>query len=138
MLNKMTPGSQIQTVVNDTTVDDSDKSFVPSSRWRIQSIFVSLVTTATVGNRQLVVRIKEGSDIIYQSAVGAVQAASLTVNYNFAEGNTREATAVADALDVPLPADFHLSPGQTIQVLDSAAIDAAADDMTVRILAEVF
>jgi hypothetical protein len=138
MLNKMTPGSQIETVVNDATADDSDKSFTPTSRWRIQSIFVTLVTTVEVGDRQLVVRIKEGSDIIYQSVAGAVQAASATVNYNFAPNNTREGTAVANALDVPLPADLHLSPGQTIQVLDATAVDAAADDMTVRILAEVF
>jgi len=138
MLTKTIPASQISMIVDDATADDSDKSITVTSRWRIQSIYVILATTATVGNRQLVVRILEGSDVVYQSAAGAVQAASGTVNYNFAEGNGRETSAVADALDVPLPSNLVVSPGQTIQVLDTAAVDAAADDMTVRVFAEVF
>ena len=138
MLNKMIPGSQIEVVVNDAVADDSDKSFTPAKRWRIQAIVVVLVATATAGNRQVVVRVLSGSDLLYQSAAGAVQAQSTTVTYNFAPGNTREAVAVAGALDVPLPADLDVNPALTVQVLDDAAIDAAADDMTVRILAETF
>ena len=137
--NKVIPGSIIQVPVNDAATNDSDKTFTPvGQRWRIQSIYVSIITTADVGNRQMVVRVLEGSDVLYQSAAGAVQAASLTVAYNFAEGNGRETTAVAGVLDVPLPSNLVVGPGQSVQVLDTAAIAVAADDMTVRILAEVF
>ncbi len=138
MSRKVIPGSLIKTVVNDAVANDSDKSFSPSGEfWRIQAIFVVFTSTASPGNRQLVVRIKDGSDVIYQSPAGAVQADTLTVNYNWAMNNARESAAVAGALDVPLP-NLVLSPDYTVQVLDSAAIDAAADDMTVRILAETF
>ncbi len=136
MSNKVIPGTRALVVVNDTVADDSDKSFT-AGNWRIQAILVTLVSTATVGNRQIVVRILSGADLLYQSVAGAVQAESLTVSYNFAQGNTREAVAVAGALDAPLPSGLLLGSGLTIQVLDTAAIDAAADDMTVRILAEV-
>lgn len=138
MLNKMIPGTKVEVVVNDAVADDSDKSFTPAKRWRIQAIVVVLVATATAGNRQMVVRVLSGADLLFQSAAGAVQAQSTTVTYNFAEGNAREVTAVAGALDVPLPSNFSVDPSLIVQVLDSAAIDAAADDMTVRILAETF
>jgi len=137
-LSKTVPGSLIETVVNDTTADDSDKTFTIDKRWRLISIFVSLVTSATVGNRQLTVQILDGSDVVYEAHAGAVQAASGTVAYNFSEGNARETTAVNGVLDVPLPGNFALDPTYSIRVYDSAAIDAAADDMTVRVVAETW
>lgn len=139
MTQKVIPGTNVQVVVDDAVVNDSDKSFVPAGeRWRILAVFVSLTTTASAGIRQLVLRVTDGTNTLYQSAAGATQDVSLTVNYNFAQGNTREATAVAGALDVPLPTGLTVGPGQTLQVLDDAAIDATADDMTVRVLAETY
>jgi hypothetical protein len=139
MAQKVIPGGIPTVVVSDAAADDSDKSFAPSSeRWRIVSVYVTLVASATAGNRQVAVRVLSGSDVLYQSPAGAVQAGSTTVNYNFAHGNARETAAVAGALDVPLPAGLVIGPGQTLQVLDTAAVDAAADDMTVRVLAEVY
>ena len=136
--SKTFPGSIIETVYNDATANDSSKDFTPTKRMRIQSVLVVLVATSTVGNRQMTLEILDGSDLVYSAKAGAVQAASATVTYNFAEGNSRETTAVDGVLDVPLPTNLNVSPDYIVRVRDSAAIDAAADDMTVRIVAETW
>ena len=47
-----------------TTADDSDNTFtVPANtEYQILSVYVSLVTTATVGNRQMAVQALDASD----------------------------------------------------------------------------
>lgn len=135
--SKTYPGSQIQTVFNDAAANDSNKSFTVANRMRLQSAYVSLVASSDVGNRQLVLEVLDGANVVYQSAAGAVQAEDTTVVYNFAEGNARETAAVAGALDVPL-ACLHLQSGYSVRVRDSAAVAATADDMTVRIVAEIW
>ena len=123
--------------VNDTfdsTANDSDKSWVVpnNEQWKLNSVFVTLATTATAGNRVLTIEVQdELSNVIFALAAGAVQAASGTVKYSFAIGAPRETTAVNGYLLVNCPRDLWLSAGYTLRVYDSAAVDAAADDMTV-------
>jgi hypothetical protein len=122
-------------VVSDTTADDSDKSFaVPANyEYKIVNIFVTLVTTATVGNRQLVVELTDGTNVIAQARAGIVQAASLTRYYNFSKAMPElVAFRDTDYLSTQLP-DIQLLPTYVLRVYDKAAIAAAADDMTVRI-----
>jgi hypothetical protein len=124
---------------SDATADDSDKTFaVPSGKqWHVRSIGVRLVTTATVGNRQLDILITDGSDnLLIKLAAGAVQAASLTRDYTFAPGLPNDTSFANGAMTRALPENLVLPAGYKIRVYDSAAIDAAADDLTVRILVE--
>lgn len=138
--------ARLQTVVGassleltaDTDANDSDKTFTVDSleRWHVYSVFVSLVTTATVGNRQVRVDFMDSSSNVFCTVLaGAVQAASATVNYSFAPGLPHLTAAVGTELEAPLPATMVLLPGYKIRVYDSAAVAASADDMTVRILA---
>lgn len=125
---------------SEVTANDSDKTFtVPTGKsWGINSVYVKLVTTATVGNRQVEVKITDGSDNeLLTIRAGAVQAASLTRFYNFAAG-LPDLTAFrdTDALSNPLPTQLVLPAGYKVRVFDKAAADAAADDMDVRILVE--
>ncbi len=119
-----------------TTADDSDNTFVvpASTEYQILSVYVSLVTTATVGNRQMAVQALDASDnILIGARAGIVQAASLTRVYNFAPGLPQDtAFRDTDYLAVSLPSIF-LAPGQKLRVWDKAAIAAAADDMVVRV-----
>jgi len=119
------------------TVDDSDKSFTVTAaqEWQLQSIWVELITTAAVGNRQITIEIQDtAADVVAVIKAGSVQAASLTRNYLFAVG-------VADFLGfrdtsylmTPLT-PWVLPAGYVIRVYDSAAIAAAADDMVVQML----
>lgn len=123
----------------DATLDDSDKTFVVPTRkqWHVRSIGVRLVTTATVGNRQLDVFITDDADNLLAKYVsGAVQAASLTRDYVFAPGQPNDTAFVNAAMVRALAAGLVLSAGYKVRVFDSAAIAPTADDMTVRILIE--
>lgn len=135
---------QTSLLVRDITANDSDKTFtVPAKTyWNVNSIQVTLVSTATAGNRQITVVIADDqARAFHRIPAGLVQAASLTRYYTFAPGLPLTITAFVDtAAFVPFPAGLKLPPGFTIQVRDVEAIDAAADDMDVLILgtAEVY
>lgn len=125
---------------SDETVDDSDKSFtVPAStRWRIQSIWVELISSADAGNRQLGIEIQDSaSDVVLQVRAGIVQAASITRYYLFAPHVT-ELTAFRDTdqLTTIFP-ELELPAGYVVRVWDTDAIAAAADDMVVQMMVKV-
>lgn len=119
------------------TDNDSDITLTVTAaqEWQLISIWVELVTTATVGNRQISVVITDSADdVIARIDAGAVQAASLTRNYLFAVG-------VSDLLGfrntsylmTPL-VPWVLPAGYKIRVYDSAAVAASADDMVVQMM----
>lgn len=121
----------------DEAADDSDKSFtVPANtRWRIQSIWVELTTTADAGDRQMGIDVlDDSSDVILQIRAGIVQAASVTRYYLFAPHVT-ELTAFRDTdqLTTIFP-ELELPAGYIVRVWDTDAIQAAADDMVVQML----
>ena len=124
----------------DVTADDSDKTFtVPAGKsWVLQSVYVRLVTMATVGNRQMEVKLTDGSNNeLLTIRAGAVQAASLTRFYNFGpDFGDLTAFRDTDSLTSPFPVGLTLPTGFKVRVFDKAAIAAAADDMDVRILVE--
>jgi hypothetical protein len=121
---------------SDITENDSDKLFtVPAStEWEILNIWVEFSSTATVGNRQLEVQLQDSAgDIIGAFQVGLSQAASLLYYYLIGIG-LPDLTALYDTnyLMSPLPAGLFLSAGEKIRIWDNNAIDAAADDMVVK------
>lgn len=125
-------------IQTDATPDNSDKIFtVPDGEiWEVWSVYATLVTTATAGNRGMVVEWQDNSGNVLGSAqAGATQAASLTRKYHFASGLT-DLTGFrnTDHLTTPLPRRLFLPAGYKIRVYERAAIDAAADDLTVRMI----
>lgn len=118
----------------DSTPNDSDKTFtVPNGEmWKLNYVLVTLVTTATVGNRQIVLQATNSAGtVIGRISAGAVQAASTTRYYSCMQGVFRETTFINGEIQVSIPMDTYLPAGATLRVFDEAAIDAAADDMTV-------
>ncbi len=127
--------------VNDATPNDSDKTFtVPDGYlWKLNSMLVTLVTSADVGNRQIVIEAKnELGAIVGRMSAGAVQAASTTRYYSIMQGIYRETSFVNNDIQIPLPMDTYLPAGYSLRVYDSAAIAAAADDMTVGMSIKLF
>ena len=125
----------------DAALNDSDKSFVvpTGETWDLQYLHVKLINTATVGNRQVTLLVTDdSSNVITKTTAGAVQAASATVDYIFGHSLIRETSVVAGVLTCTIADDLILLPGWTLRVYDSAAVDAAADDMTVSFLAKQF
>lgn len=118
----------------DATLNSSNKSWVvPNGEtWKLMYGRCSLITTATVGNRQIVLEIQDASaNIVFSAEAGAVQAASLTREYEFMQGVYRETAFIVNSIQFPIPQDCLLLPGWTLRIYDSATVDAAADDMTV-------
>lgn len=128
-------------LVSDVTANDSDKILtVPSSHiYSILSIYVVLTTTATVGNRQFEIEIGDGgSTVIFANISKDVQIASTTERYTLRPGPYPVAEVPATQHFICLPWPCHLAPSWTIRLLDNAAIDAAADDMTIQMLVDDF
>lgn len=117
----------IQILTTDITTNSSTKSFtVPAGKfWQIQSLYCTLVSNATVGNRQMAVDIISGSTVIARFTAGAVQAASVTRNYMFAP-HVSDLTAFRDTayLSTPL-AELVLPQNFIIKAYDKTAVDAA-------------
>ncbi len=124
-------------LVAEETLNDTDKALtVPTGKiYALVSVWVELTTTATVGNRQVTLRILDSSDDLVASIkAGAVQAASLTRFYLFAVG-AADLLSFRDTqhLMTPMP-PFVLPAGYKVQVWDSGEVDAAADDMVVQMM----
>ncbi len=124
----------------DAALNDSDKTFVvpTGKQWRLYSVFASLIATATVGNRQLDVLLTDASDnVLAKYFASAVITATQTRTVIFAPGHPQDAAFAANGVMYRMLADgFVLPAGFKVRVYDSAAIDAAADDLTVRLLVE--
>ena len=124
-------------LIEDTDANDSDKIFtVPANKiYRLQTARITLVSTSTVGSRQIVVEFGDGSNVIFAMRAGTTQAASLTRYYNYGVG-IQELTSFRDTdhLQCSLPDNLQLPAGYTIRIYDNKAIAAAADDMTIRMM----
>lgn len=124
------------TVVADVTDNDSDKTLtVPASTtWQPLSLFVTLTTSADVGDRQLAVLFTTAADVVLAEVrPNVVQAASLTRKYSIALGNPDDSAFYdTDLLRTPLPL-MMLPAGYKIRVYDNNAVAAAADDMHVQL-----
>ena len=124
-------------LVSDAALNDSSKdTVVPSgSIYKLLYGHIKLATSGDAGNRRILIEIFDSTDTLRTSIdAGLVQAASTTYHYNLMPGVAREGTIVATSLLIPIPMDLILLPGWYIRVRDSAAIAAAADDMTVSLM----
>lgn len=125
----------------DATANDSNKSWVVpgGEMWKFNWLRALMVTSATVGNRQMVLRVLDASaNLVFGISAGAVQGAGVTRTYNFCQNVSHEAAFVAAEIQVPVAAEMWLPAGFTLQVLDSTAVDAAADDMTISFQVKVY
>lgn len=113
----------------DATANDSDKNWtVPAGqRWEIIGIYVLFVSTATVGNRVIAVAVTDGTDQMAYSQAATVQPAGQTYTYQIAPNFTFSGAGTQTLPILPVV----MQPGWVIRVYDAAAVDAAADDMTV-------
>jgi len=127
-------------LISDTAANDSDKSFtVPDGEvWNPTHLTATLVTSADPGNRQLVLEIKDADgNVVVSYAAGAVQADVLTRTYQFGVAYPNETGFTGGVIQHNIVQDLLLPAGYVLRVYDSAAIAAAADDLTVRALGDL-
>ena len=123
-------------LLSDETLNDSDKSFTTTADTERQYlwIWVEFTSTATAGDRQLVVEIQDSaSDVIGQVRANVVQAASLTRYYMFGASLANlDDFYDTDWLMTPLMPGLILQGSDILRIYDNNAVDAAADDMVVQ------
>ena len=147
-------GNGLPRMVRDATANDSDKSFtVPAGKiWNLRSVAMTLVCTATVGNRVLEARVTDvAGDIIAIGPRTAAITAGQSSSYLWVSGGL-SSTATGDmaslndgstvnvikiASTIPFNG-FLLTEGFTVRCLDVGAIDAAADDLTIVLTYEEY
>lgn len=126
------------TQIIDVALNDSDKTLtVPSGKqWRVLYGFVQLTTTATTGNRRIEVAFRDENDnVVYRVLGFNVQIASTTEEYIIGQfGDLAESLTTVHTL--PTPINAFLKENFSIRVFDNAAIAAAADDLTIRLIIE--
>jgi len=126
-------GNGVPKSLNDATLNDSDKDFVvPAGKyWIVESIYIILTTTATVGNRTLNVYSNNVAAYTYYGIyAGLVQPASQAYIYMYYVGAPRQ--VAVSPYSNPIPR-IVMGPGDYLRIRDSAAIDPAADDLNISI-----
>jgi len=124
-------GNGVPTWMRDATANDSDKSFsVPAGKiWLLKSVWLLLTATATVGNRVIRVEIENvATNPMSRWDIGVNQAASTTYAYLYGPSVPVDVTGSGVSMGTP---EIILTEGMIVRAYDTAAIDAAADDLTV-------
>ena len=134
-------------IASETALNDSDKTLVLATDFSdikgivVDGIRVEYVASATVGNRGLTILVTDGGDTICEvpiSTATKLVTASQTQNAEFSASSVHLAsTSNTDSAGADLQAAYmpvlYLPRSSSIRVFDSAAVDAAADDMIVHI-----
>lgn len=126
----------------DAATNDSDKTFtVPTGKmWALIYVVGELTCTATVGGRALQIHVTyDGTNFAWKSGGTALTASQsgnnvLVCNNGSGSNTTAVSRITAAAINASTMAEaptMYLPAGATIRVWDTAAIDAAADDLTV-------
>lgn len=91
---------------------------VPANRiWRLISVSLTLITNATVANRDFLLEIQPlGTDALNIPS-SITQAASKTFNYNFGQFGSKSNDVAAVNYDVPLPSGLILQDSDVIQTV---------------------
>jgi hypothetical protein len=106
-------------------------------QWRLVSVYVTFISSATAGNRQLDLLLLDASgNLMGKYIAGAVQAASVTRLYSFAVGHPQDTAFTNTLMLRAIGSEVILSAGFGLRVWDSTAVDAAADDMSVTVLVD--
>lgn len=127
----------IKTII-DVALNDSDKTFtVPSGKqWKLLYGFINFSATASAGNRIIQVDFRDaGGNTLYR--VRALNAIIANGVENLSLGQfSNVLESVAGTHHLPIPVNSILGSGFDLRIFDSAAVDAAADDMIIRLIVE--
>jgi hypothetical protein len=129
--------------VSDFSLNSSDKLLVVPAltQWHLRAIWVKLVSSGDVGNRQVdVLLLDTRGNLCGKYAAGAVQVASRTQYFSFAPGHPQETGYTPNLTNGvmlrQLGSEIILTAGMAVRVYDSAAIAATADDLSLTLLVD--
>lgn len=101
----------------------------------ILQIHVLYTSSATAGNRRLLLTVQDDTDTeVADYHAGAQQAASVARHYTYARGIARENNFIDTSLHVAIPFGTVLLPGWDLKLEDTNAVDVSGDSAVVNIL----
>lgn len=122
---------------SDETANDSDKTFTVGTLeiWQILSIWVEFISTATHGDRQIQIDIRDDSnDVIYSVLAKNKQSPETTEYYAISPNGQEPAETTPGRHFIPIPPGLLLPASYDIRIYDSAAIDVEGDDMVIQFM----
>lgn len=120
-----------QGFLNNTTGADPaagaeiSQTVTAGQRWRLQAFTFTLVTDATVANRNVSIVLDDGADVFYRAGSNFNQVASTTVVYT-ASGHGQLGSTLNNVVLIPLPQPCMLFQGWRIRTITGAI--AAGDN----------
>ena len=133
---------------HEVVANDSDKTLVFNSDvgvgefLHILSVRATLATSGTAGNRRVTLELIDADAVVVlRVEATTVVPATTTEIYNFQTGLAGTQQGLGGLVSTEeydtLTDHFYLGKGMSMRIYDSAAVDAAADDLTVHILGQV-
>lgn len=121
-----------EVVANDSSKELTIADVGDAGFFELLSVRIELTSTATVGNRTMVFKVlTTADDVLHEVAIDSnTLAASLSKVW---EMHPNAPTDVTTPQYVHLPRGVYVFPGQKVLIEDSAAVDAAADDMVLHV-----
>jgi len=120
---------------SDTTANDSDKTITVTTGqvWHVHAIRVTLAATGTAGTRTLSIVLKDdSSNTVYTYSIDNPNVtAGQTMTWNFYPEAISVAPVDGSTEGSQAFHDLRLPEGYGLNILDSAGIDAAADDLSI-------
>lgn len=117
--------------IPDSQTPSSDKRFtVPNGHtWRLVGLSAKFTTSATAGNRSLVVRIKdEANHFLFRFESGITQAPSTVVTYTFGPGFPNDSSATSGTIRRQLGSETYLADGFSVYVTDVNEVQVEGGD----------
>ena len=93
------------------------------ARWRLQTVDVSMVTSGTAANREMVLVIDDGTTTLARVPQGTAQIASLTRSYSYYESASRNTIAQAGNFDAALPPIVLLAGSRIMSAVTNIEVD---------------
>lgn len=124
----MVSDAWVAATVKDEAMSDNDKSLiVPTNyEWNLAFSYVTFVTAAAEGNRQLAMQVIDtDGTVVGETVAGLVQTASVTGYYQFGPA-LADLTAFRDVnyLMTPIPPDILLNPTEQLRFFDRNNVSA--------------
>lgn len=118
-----------------TTLDTPPDVVVPATeRWHVLAISAVLVTSATAGNRRLLIEKRDSSNLVDLARLpnSVDQAASLTRYYRWSTIGFRDASFIVDSL-VANGLPMVLGPGERLRFFIETPVDNAVDAVRAQV-----
>src|SRR5260370_6104942 len=99
---------------------DISETVPTGARWELISLSAALTSAVAAANRIVALVLDDGANIYFRDAPGFTQVASLTDNYNFAEGQSKLQTPGAPIIMGNVPTNVRLLAGHRIRTVTTA------------------